>query len=281
LDIEDISGNWGGSIVSPTFSVVLLTDEQVEVCEAAEDFYQAPADNPEYELNAYGSMKITATSRTGDYAVYGQSTVNDIYHYYNGVAATITDKTFTLTVDMTKIVKTDLRARWEGYNELVMTDDDIVDLTGRKPYVIALGDYLVDEDNYVFEAWSASVMKMEEGATFPTELIKDAPVVCTAKAINCIVGSMTNWEHTALVDNSFTFTATGEDQFDFTMGNWHYRFSDAVVEALDTEVELKEYFGGAPDCVTFADGVLTADTEYVVTFIPVDNHTAKVKVSAK
>ena len=275
LDIEDISNAWGGRTVSPVFSVVLLTDEQVEVCKAAQDFKVAPADNPEYQLGAYGNMKIADTSKTGDYAVYGHSPVNDVYHYYNGVAATITNKTFTLTVDMTKIVKTDLKALWEGGEEAVMTNDDIVDLTGRKPYVIALGDYLVDEDNYVFSAWSASVMKMEEGATFPTELIEDAPKVLTCYDLNYIAGYMTNWEHTALENNSFTFTATGEDDFSFTVGSWDFKACGAVVDALDKEIKLPK---NADDNITFANGVLSIGLEYIVTLIVKGEHEAYVKV---
>lgn len=267
----------GGTTVSPSFSVVLLTDEQVEVCKAAQDFKQAPADNPEYQLGVYGNMRIADTSKTGDYAVYGQSPVNDVYHYYNGVAATITDKTFTLTVDMTKIVKTDLKALWALGEEKNLTDEDIVDLTGRKPYVIALGDYLVDEDNYVFEAWSADVMKMEEGATFPTELIEDAPVIPTCKDLNSVAGYMTGWEHTALVNNSFTFTATGQDGFAFTVGTWDFQVRDATIYALDEEFRLYEHFGS--DYITFAEGVLTAGTEYIVTLIVKGPHEAYVKVT--
>ena len=275
LDIEDISNAWGGSTVSPAFSVVLLTDEQVEVCKTVNDFKQASADNPEYQLAAYGDMSIADTSKTGDYAVYGRNPVNDVYHYYNGVAATITDKTFTLTVDMTKIVKTDLKALWAPVEEKKLTDDDIVDLTGRKPYVIALGDYLVDEDNYVFSAWSASVMKMEEGATFPTELIEDVPKIPTCYDLNFVAGYMTNWAHTALENNTFTFTATGEDDFSFTVGSWDFKACGAVVDALDKEIKLPK---NADDNITFANGVLSIGLEYIVTLIVKDKHEAYVKV---
>ena len=276
LDIEDISNAWGGRTVSPVFSVVLLTDEQVEVCKTVNDFKQAPADNPEYQLGAYSNMSIADTSKIGDYAVYSQFTVNDVYHYYNGVAATITDKTFTLTVDMTKIVKTDLKALWAPGEEKKLTDDDIVDLTGRKPYVIALGQEQFDPDNYVFTAWSASVMKMEEGATFPTELIEDAPKIPTCYDLNYVAGYMTNWEHTALVNNSFTFTAAGQDDFCFTNGTWSFSVGQEVVRDLDTEIALSVRGG---EYITFTNGLLTAGTEYIVTLIVKGPHEAYVKVT--
>ena len=286
LDIEDISNAWGGTTVSPSFSVVLLTDEQVEVCKAAQDFKQAPADNPEYQLGVYWNMSIADTSKIGDYAVYGQSPVNDVYHYYNGVAATITDKTFTLTVDMTKIVKTDLKALWAPGEEKNLTDEDIVDLTGRKPYVIALDgrykddDYSfveVDSENYVFTAWSADVMKMEEGATFPTDLQDSIP---TCYDLKYIYGNITEYEHIKLIDNTFKFTYTDmtdyyeEVYFYFSAGTSSNNYGGVTINSLYTEKSVYANSYG----ITFADGVLTEGLEYVITLIVKDKHEAYVKV---
>ena len=285
VNIADISTAWGGTTASPAFSVVLLNETTLAACTAAGDFKQATAAEPEYQVGAFGNMKIKDTASAGNFAVYGQSAVDDVFQYYNGVAVTVTAEDVTLYVDMAKLVKTDLKGLWKDTgngDEAVMTGDDLVDLTGYKPYVIALGTEAVDPDNKAFTAWSADVMKMAEGATFPAgDLKKDAPIVPSTASINCIVGSINGWAHTPMTDNTATFTAAGGDQFSFTNGGWDYRFADAVVNALDTEVELKEYSAGDPPHVTFADGVLTAGTEYTVTFIAVDKHTAKVKVSAK
>ena len=281
LNIENISEAWDGTTTSPTFSIFLLTDEQVEVCKAAIDFNQAPADNPEYQLDAYGDMSIADTSKTGDYAVYGRNPVNDVYQYYNGVAATITNTTFTLTVDMTKLDKTQLKALFAENgmaSERPITEDDMVYLLDYKPYVIALGDYLVYEDNYVFTAWSADVMEMEEGATFPTELIEDAPKDLTCYDLNYIAGSMTEWAHTALENNSFTFIANGEDYFNFTVGNWGFKACGVEIDALDKEIALVENNNAN---ITFKAGVLTEGAEYTATLIVKGNHEAYVKVSAK
>ena len=281
LNIEDISGAWGGTTVSPAFSVVLLTDEGLAKCVAEKNFKVNPATAPEYQLGAFGSMKIKDTAEKGTFRVYGANPVDDVYQYYNGVAATVTDTTFTLFVDMEELAITDLKALWEGDSEKVMTNDDIVDFTGYKPYVVALGLEANDETNFKLNAWCADVMAMTDGVTFPAGAVENAPIAPSANAINCIVGSVTSWDHTPMTDNKYTFTAEGGDVFSFTMGNWAYRFADAVVDALDKEVALTEYYGGDPAFVTFADGVLTAGTEYVVTFIPVEGHKANVKVSKK
>ena len=291
LNIKDISEAWGGTTVSPSFSVVLLTDEQVEVCKAASDFKQAPADNPEYLLGAYGSMKITDTSKTGDYAVYGANPVNDVYQYYNGVAATITNTTFTLTVDMTKLDKTQLKALFAENDsmetERPITEDDMVYLLDYKPYVIALGDYLVYEDNYVFTAWSADVMKMEEGATFPTELIEDDPKIQLSD-MTVICSNLGNLPITFADD-----IAIAEFVYDFSKNgwgdnvagrvafgicsdeSWAQKFTGAAITALDTEVEVTF---GADNNNTVAADILEDGKTYIL-IINAKNNT--VKISAK
>lgn len=176
LDITDISGAWGGNMTSPAFSVVLLTDEQLVACQEALDFRQASMSEPEYQIGAFGNMKIADTSQTGNYAVYGSNAVDNAYQYYGGVAVTVTDTTFELFVDMSEIVQTNLKAEFIG-GEAFMTENDIVDLTGYKPYVIALGTELADSDNYVFKAWSADVMKMTSCTSFPADLQYAAPAI--------------------------------------------------------------------------------------------------------
>ena len=291
LNIEDISTAWGGTTTSPTFSIFLLTDEQVEVCKAAIDFNQAPADNPEYLLYAYGSMKITDTSKIGDYAVYGANPVNDVYQYYNGVAATITNTTFTLTVDMTKLDKTQLKALFAENDsmetERPITEDDMVYLLDYKPYVIALGDYLVYEDNYVFTAWSADVMKMEEGATFPTELIEDDPKI-QLSGMTVICSNLGNLPITFADD-----IAIAEFVYDFSKNgwgdnvagrvafgicsdeSWAQKFTGAAITALDTEVEVT--FGAANNNTVAAD--ILEDGKTYILIINAKNNT--VKISAK
>ena len=277
LDITDISGAWGGNTMSPAFSVVLLTDEQLVACQEALDFRQASMNEPEYQIGAFGNMKIADTSQTGNYAIYGSNAVDYVYQYYDGVAVTVTDTTFELFVDMSEIVKTNLKAEFIG-GEALMTEDDIVDLTGYKPYVIALGTEIADPDNYVFRAWNGDVMKMTAGATFPTDLQYTAPVIPTCNDLKYIAGTMTEWNHKALTDNSFTFTADSDTEFTFTNGVWGFTARGATIYALNEEIVLSE---NSDANITFIDGVLTVGNEYVVTLIVKGEHEAYVKVTEK
>ena len=278
VNITDIAINWGTTTESPRFSVVLLNETTLAICSAASDFKQATAAEPEYIIEAFGNMRIRNTAVTGNHAVYGANVIDGEYQYYNGVAVTVTAEDVTLYVDMAKLVKTDLKALFKDTgngDEAVMTGDDLVDLTGYKPYVIALGTEIADPDNYCFSAWMADVMKMAEGATFPTGDIKyDAPTNDLTHYAGTMTG--TNWSHVALTDNSFTFTAAGNDQFAFTNGTWELKACGAEITGLDMEFALKE---GAVDNITFADGVLTEGTNYIVTLIVKGDKEAYVKVS--
>ena len=290
LNLDEISGAWGESTTSPAFSVVLLTDEQLADCKAAEDFYQATAAEPEYQISGYGNMKIADTSLAGNYAVYGSYAPDNEYKYYDGVAVTVTENTFELFVDMSKITKTQLRANWEGNNQQLMTEDDIVDLTGYKPYVIALGQEQFDSDNYVFTAWSADVMKMTLATSFPTDLQYAAPKVLTYYDLKYIVGNATGWSHVALDDNNsydFTYTLYGTDEygedvydaFKFTSGTLDFQAGGIQISALDTEFEL--YSGNTLGNIIFSNGLLTVGKEYTITLIVKGDNVAYVKITPK
>ena len=294
LNIKDISGDWGGSTGSPTFSVVLLTDEQLEACKEAQNFYQATSDKPEYQISGYGNMKIADTSRAGDYAIYGANTVDDVILYYAGVATTVTENTFELFVDMSKITKTQLHANWKSNSQKLVTENDIVDLTGYKPYVIALGKETVDSDNYVFTAWNANVMKMESTDSFPTDPEEVVPIIPTCYELTHIAGNSTMdeadvWKHVALDSNlsyDFTYTYYGEDkfgedvydEFKFTNGSWDFQVGGAVITALNQEFRLYDE-GNNVARITFADDVLIVGNEYKITLIVNGEHVAYVKVT--
>ena len=165
--IGNLIFEWGGG-----FSVLLLTDEQLEVCNDAKDFKQATAEKPEYQIAAFGDM-IVDTTKEGNFAVYGRNGSK-----YDGVAVTIKDNTFTLFIDMTKLTKTQLKGLWKDTgngDEAFITEDDTVNLTGYKPYVIALTTQDKDVNNFKFRAWDADLMAMTGNATFPTNLQQSAP----------------------------------------------------------------------------------------------------------
>ena len=248
LDIEDISTVYGGSPASPTFSVVLATDEQVSNGYGSYD----------YRLSAYGNMKIADTSQTGSYVVYGQDVQNGEYQYYTGIAATVTDTTFELIVDMSKIKKT------EFYN----VQDEYIDFTEYKPYVIALGTYENDPYNSVN---GSGMMKMTSGAKFPTNPTKGAPKVPDCYDLKYIAGCATNWTHELMDGNSFNFTYTyypseddgyntGYDRFAFTNGGWDFKAGGVQISSLGVPFKLR--VGGSD--ITFDSYLLTEGNEYTI-----------------
>ena len=273
VNIADISTAWGGNTTSPTFTIMLMTDDQLAAF-VATGCIDTSLVYDKFQISKYGNMKIADTSMTGDYAVYGATLVNDTFQYYTGVAATITDTTFTVTVDMTKLVKTELTHF--GYGDVYT--DEIVNLKDYKPYVLALGTQTVDAYNYQMTDWNADLMKMTAGAEFPTNPIKAAPVIPTCNDLNCIAGTMTNWEHTPLTNNAINFTAESDDTFAFTNGSWDFKARGVTIDTLNTEYQLVE---GADANITFADGVLTAGNEYTATLRVAGAHQAYVKVTAK
>ncbi|MBO5289408.1 MAG: leucine-rich repeat domain-containing protein [Spirochaetales bacterium] len=289
LNIEDISGAWGGSTKSPVFSVVFLTDEQVEASKNYGDFnFSSQA----YQLYSYGNIKIADTNQTGNYAVYGSYPVDDEYQYYTGVAATVTDTTFELLLDVSKLKKTEIK--WfnsENASGEMLTDSDTLNLTNYKPYVIALGTEINDPDNYVMTVWGADVMTMTPSTTsFPTDLEYAAPKVPTCYDLTHIAGNATidetgEWKHISLDDNSYEFTYTyyGTDEygdvydaFKFTNGSWEFQVGGANITALNTEFKLEESQNVGN--ITFDDGLLTVGRKYTITLIVKGSHEAYVKV---
>ena len=251
-----------------------MTDEAVNACSLAKDFYQAPKKKPIYQICAYGDLRIN-TDVIGNYAVYGNNYDSFQYKYYTGVAAAVTKSTLSVIVDMTKIAKTDLKSYWGGGNEVSITGEDTVDLTGYKPYIARLGKKENDPDNYIMTAWNwADLMKMTANATFPTSLNKFEPGVLSHYA-----GVMNGWQHESLSNNSFIFIADSENntnEFCFTEGTWSLKACGATITALNEEVQL---FINNGDNIRFANGVLTAGNKYIVTLIIKSDNKPYVKVS--
>ena len=289
LNIEDISGAWGGTTKSPMFSIIFMTDEQVEASKNYGDFnFSSQA----YQLYSYGNIKIADTNQTGNYAVYGSYPVDDEYQYYTGVAATVTDTTFELLLDVSKLKKTEIK--WfnsENASGEMLTDSDTLDLTNYKPYVIALGTEINDPDNYIMTVWGADVMTMTPSTTsFPTDLEYAAPKVPTCYDLTHIAGNATidetgEWKHISLDDNSYEFTYTyyGTDEygdvydaFKFTNGSWEFQVGGANITALNTEFKLEESQNVGN--ITFDDGLLTVGRKYTITLIVKGSHEAYVKV---
>ena len=319
VDIEKISNAWGGSKKSPAFSILLLTDANVKAAAKKNDLKASPLTAPELQIAALGNVAIADTSKKGDFAVYGlDSVVNpndqtkDMYLYYDGVAATVTDTTVTVTVDMNKLTTTQLKALWSANGEgkeCVVGDADSnadvkeedIDLADYKPYVLALdGRYKdeaenfveVDSENKVMTAWSADLMVMQPATTaLPANLTKNAPEAPNNYALTSIAGSINGWAHKPLTDASCTFTYTkechqldankkdtGNVEFKFSVGDWTYAIGGAKITKLGQEEKLPN---GDNISIPNAAKLLTEGKEYTITLKVTGPHAASVVVAEK
>lgn len=132
---------------------------------------------------------------------------------------------------------------------------------------------------YPFNFWNVGAAIMEPTTeNYPT--VTEEPVLSyNFNDLKFYCGTMNSWEsHDALDANTFTFKATGSDEFAFTVGSWFYKACGATINALDKEFALKEKDNAN---ITFAKNLLTEGTGYTVTLIVKGNKEGYVKVSAK
>ena len=286
LDIADISYKWGRM-----FSVVLLTDEQVKV---SKEYGQFHFSSKAYQLYSYEDMSIDNIDnigQPGNYAVYGTTPVDNEYKYYTGVATTITDTTFEVFVDMSKIVKTELKvfSEIDGINEQeFVTESMPVNLTGYKPYVVALGTEANDPDNYAMTGWGIDIMKMTAGATFPTDLQYTAPKILTLSDMEYVCSNFGNYLitfkdgiATAEITYSLDKATWGQEALDgIKFGvcsdtSWNIKFTGARIYSFNTEAKLTS--GANEDNSVYA-GILTDGMTYVLT---IDANAGTVKITPK
>ena len=248
LNIEDISTAWGGTEKSPMFSIVFLTDEQVE---ASKNYGEFNFSSQAYQFYSYGNMKIADTKQTGDYAIYGSLPVDDEYQYYTGVAATVTDTTFELLLDVSKLKKTEIK--WfnsENASGETLTDSDTLDLINYKPYVIALGTENADSDNYVMTIWNGDMMEMTPSTTsFPTDLEYAAPKVA-------VIGDIAYSDGSTSADYNSTKSAVGI-VIEVING-----VATKIVSLTETEAQW---------CTIYADTNATSETNGIVNMITIQN----------
>ena len=283
LNLDEIEYVWG-----PRFSVLLLTDEQVAASRECGDFnFSSKA----YQLYSYQDMSIANIGQPGNYAVYGTNPVNNEYQYYTGVATTVTDTTFEVFVDISKIVKTELKVFSEMYGENeqeFVTESMPVNLTGYKPYVIALGTQAYDPDNYAMTGWATDVMKMTAGATFPSDLQYAAPGITTLSDMKYVCSNFGNFPITftdgiATVEIVYSLeNATWQQselygiQFGVCIDEmWSEKFTGANIYSFNTEETLTR---GADANNEVSAYILTDGMTYVLT---IDANAGTVKITPK
>ena len=241
------------------FPVYFLTAEQARLCQEAGGFNSdIIKDKLYYAFHVF----IPDTGKSGNYGVLGQlQNSNDLKtNFLNGIAATVTDTTLTITVDMAKIEQTQLIPSIGG----TITKDDIVDLTGYRPYIVGLEDKTTNPDDFVAEG----LMKMTSTATFPTD-IQYVPVSCYK-----LVSYFTGQDSGSLSDNSFIFMGDASFTFAFVDNMWITAYGGVEIDSLDKEIRLVD--GGM---ISFADGVLTDGKAYIATLIVKGDQEAYVKVT--
>ncbi|MEE1289546.1 MAG: hypothetical protein UHW86_00790, partial [Spirochaetota bacterium] len=261
VNIDDIYTGYKEDGYLAVFQVCFLTAEQVRLCQGASGGINS--DIIDDKLYYYLTGFIPDTGKSGNYGVLGQlQNPNDLKtNFLNGIAATVTDTTLTITVDMAKIEQTQLYASIGGD----ITKNDIVDLTGYRPYIEGLGDKTTNPDDFVAEG----LMKMTPTTTFPTD-IQYVLVSCYKLAVY-----FTGQDSGSLIDNSFIFM--GDDSFEFVFMDSTYPtvvYGGVEIDSLDKEIRLVD--GGK---ISFADGVLTDGKAYIATLIVKGDQEAYVKVT--
>ena len=261
VNIDDIYTGYKEDGYLAVFPVYFLTAEQVRLCQGASGGINS--DIIDDKLYYYLTGFIPDTGKSGNYGVLGPlQNLNDLKtNFLNGIAATVTDTTLTITVDMAKIEQTQLTASIGG----PVTKNDIVDLTGYRPYIEGLGDKTTNPDDFVTEG----LMKMTPTATFPTD-IQYVPVSCY-KLVACYLSSQ---DIRRVINNSFIFT--GDDSFEFVFMDRAYAtvYGGVEIDSLDKEIRLVD--GGM---ISFTDGVLTDGKPYIATLIVKGDQEAYVKVT--
>ena len=283
LNLGEFSNVW-----EPIFSIVLLTDEQVK---ASKEYGKFNFSSKAYQLYSYKDMSIANIGQPGNYAVYGTNPVDNEYQFYTGVATTVTDTTFEVFVDMSKIEKTELKAfsEMDGINEEeFVTESMPVNLTGYKPYVIALGIQAYDPDNYAMTGWDMDVMKMTAGATFPTDLQYTAPKILTLSDMEYVCSNFGNFPITftdgiataeivySLENATWQQEVLNGIQFGVCIDEvWSVKFTGANIYSFNTEATLTR--GADANNEVYAD-ILTDGMTYVLT---IDANAGTVKITPK
>ena len=99
--------------------------------------------------------------------------------------------------------------------------------------------------------------------------------------LKCFAGTMNGWDASQpLVDNSFTFTATGSDEFKLTQGDWSFSAIADQITELDTDIPLTAFGDTGMANITFASGLLEPGVDYTVTLEVVGEEEAYIVVSA-
>ena len=286
----------------PEFSIFLMTDGQIESMKSdgnksvgKSEFLDATKTKPVYQICSYGEMGAD-TTKTGDYAVWGRTPVNGKLEYYEGISVSIEGTNFIVTVDMTKLANGELKSYLDG-KETYMTDDDTVTLSDYKPYIsMSLDSKGETYSSHIvllsFGDMYERLYGMNSGASFPTNLKKDAPAVPTFYDFTYFFTNISSQYYMELKNNAYTFVApedVAEVVFGFITYNpyesaesypvFRSQIGGEAIESLNKNFPLDDLYAPKNDNFQIKSGVLTAGNIYTITLDIRGNNEAYAKVS--
>jgi hypothetical protein len=282
LKKEAIGTGWGATETQETIKFILAPKTVVDeikdgiITAEAELFIDANKCYVYANNDVGNGMFTSATVTEGTYVQPAG------FEEYTGIAITKdADGNYIVKVDMTKINKDILLAK--GAAETKVSDNDPWEAveTITTDYVpMMLGSVTANEPAEVYDlvVWGAGLAIADADTNaFPADVTKEPKLSYNCNDLKAYAGTMNEWNHANLTGKAFTFAAAGGDEFAFTVGGWSYKVCGATIDALDTEFPLVVNHA---DNIKFADGLLTAGNNYVVTLIVKGEEECSVTVSA-
>lgn len=227
--------DWGKNDDGHTLKVVFVTTEVAQAIidgEIASDEDLFTDDNNCYVYcnNDIGNgyVQLLANNATEEYAE-----VVGVNAKYDGLLISKEDSSgdYTILLDVNRIEKSQLMIKTT--DETTDGVEAISDLADRIPLFIGSIAFNQSKANGIkapFSFWSSAVlMGVPSTKTWPTSIKeRDALDRRTFADITHIVGTVEGWQHTALVNGKFEFTADAEViRFKFSCGDWSFQAGTA------------------------------------------------------
>ena len=274
---------WGAGAGKETIKVVLAPTAVVAKVIDGTIISEADLFVDENKCYVYANNDVETGMFTSATVVEGTYVQPAGYGKYEGLAITKdADGNYIAKFDVNQINTSILLAKGEAETKVTDEEDpwNAVNTLTTAYVPMILGSVTANSGAaYPFKIWNAGIAIMEPSTEdYPTNVIYEQPLSYNFNHLNSYCGTMSEWVHNSLEANSFIFTAAGGDEFAFTIGSFNFKANGVEITELDMEFALKE---GAVDNITFADGVLTEGTNYIVTLIVKGDKEAYVKVSAK
>lgn len=241
ISISNISKAWLGNSTNPSFSILFLNANHVDLLESWDtDFVKGtePTD-PVYQLASFGNITFD-TVFSGTLSPLAINWTTKEINYYDGIAVKVTDSTVEVLIDLAKIKKEQLKVIAKDVDR-VTTSTDIVDITNYLPCSIALTD---NTDDRIATGWNADLISLKPCTEYPVSIEKREPLPSTLIINNNLYGnyklSLTDTSMTdKILECDFTYNSMSVGYFYLTnRANGIYGVTSLIVD--QDFVELKE-----------------------------------------